>query len=138
MENALELDKPFVKKRDDPLLETSKIIYVNHLKNAQKGRLIIILASIVLTIMAILTICLLQYSKYTDFKNKNYENKTIWLCYASQISNIDMISTPISFVLILFYIVIYKRRVLMRDRFKFRNFGIPMMSSCWKKVKFLF
>ena len=132
------LDEPLVS--DDPLLETSKIIYDNHiqhLKHHKRGKLnpaIIATVSILLTITTILTIFFLQYTKYTDYINKTYGNKTNWLCYTSQISTIDIISTPISLLLIVFYVVIYKRRVFMREKFAFRNFGIPMICSPWRKV----
>jgi hypothetical protein len=60
-------------------------------------------------------------------------DRTRSLCESIQISSIDIISTPIAGALIIFYIVLYKRRVFLRHKFRYRNVGVPMIVSCWNK-----
>ena len=63
----------------------------------------------------------------------DYIDQTRSFCNAIQVSSIDIISTPISAALIILYIVLYKRRVFLRYKFKYRNIGLPMIFSCWSK-----
>ena len=64
----------------------------------------------------------------------DYINQSEAFCNIIQFSEIDVISTPISFLLIIMYILIYKRRVFLRNKFKYRNIGLPMIVSVWNKV----
>ena len=79
---------------------------------------------------------MLQYDEYFAYVNQRYDyiNQSEAFCNIIQFSEIDVISTPISFLLIIIYILIYKRRVFLRNKFKYRNIGLPMIVSVWNKV----
>ncbi len=63
-----------------------------------------------------MTIGLLQYDEYFALMNYriDYFNKTHGFCNVVDFNNIDIISTPIAGALILFYIILFKRRVFLR------------------------
>lgn len=123
--------------------KTSEPIYEAYRRRQLEGnvrsKLVFFLSSF-LCISAVLTIGLLQYDEYFAFINdrNDYIQNTKSLCKKIDISNIDIIATPIAGFLVILYIFIYKRRVFLRDKFRYRNFGIPMMVSLWNKTDRLF
>jgi hypothetical protein len=124
-------------------LKTSHVIYEAYrqrdLEGKHRTRLVLIL-SCLLSLAVIAAIGLLQYDEYFALIHDriDYINQSKSFCNATQLANIDIISTPIAGALILFYIVLYKRRVFLRTKFKFRNIGLPMQISCWNKRDRLF
>jgi hypothetical protein len=80
---------------------------------------------------------MLQYDEYFAYVNQRYDyiNQTEKYCDATKpLSSIDIISTPIAAFLLILYIIIYKRRSFLKNKFKYRNIGIPMTVSVWNKV----
>ena len=122
----------------DVLLSTSKIIYERDRLGQLQGRIqnrIVYFVSLLLAATSIVIIYLLQYDEYFVYINQTYDkNQTKRFCDSSKAYQIDLISTPIAAALILFYILIYKRRVFLRNKFKYKNIGLPMIVSCWNKV----
>lgn len=117
----------------------SDVIYESYRRKQLEGkirsRIVFLLASF-LAIGAIISVGLMQYDEYFAFINDRFEyiNQTKSFCNAIGLANIDIISTPIAGALCLVYIVLYKRRLFLRDKFKYRNVGLPMLVSCWKKT----
>ena len=123
----------------EPLVRTSQIIWEHdRLKKIEgKHRVKIIFGiSCLLAVSTVIAICMLYYDAYDAKINQRFDyfNNTNSFCDASQFSEIDLISTPIAACLIILYIIIYKRRVFLRNDFKYRNIGLPMVVSCWNKV----
>ena len=127
------------KKEQEELIKTSEIIKNQYRFQKLEGKFrikSIFLISCFLAISVIIIICMLQYDEYFAYINlrRSYINKTKAFCNLIEFSEIDVISTPISFLLIIIYILIYKRRVFLRNKFKYRNIGLPMIVSVWNKV----
>ena len=85
-----------------------------------------IVLSGILTIISLTFIALLQLDSYYE---SNYVNKTDFFCGENKLLQIDYLSTIMSVVLIIFYIILNKRRSLFRDKFKFKYIGIPMIGK---------
>jgi hypothetical protein len=123
--------------------ETSEVIYEAYRRRQLEGkirsRLVIFLATF-MACGAVFCIAILQYDEYLALQNDrlDYINSTEILCNLTSLANIDIISTPIAAFLILTYILIYKRRVFWRDKFHYRNIGLPMIVSCWNKTNRLY
>lgn len=123
----------------DCLAYTSDIIYEKYRQKNLEGDLrikLIFLISCLLSVGSIIVICMLQYDAYFAYINQRFdyiENMAVF-CEESKFYNIDLISTPIAAALLLLYIAIYRRRVFLVKKFKFRNIGVPMIVSCWNKV----
>jgi hypothetical protein len=49
-----------------------------------------------------------------------------------------MVSTPLAAFLLIIFIIIYKRRVFLKNKFKYRNIGLPMTVSLWNKTDRLY
>jgi hypothetical protein len=117
----------------------SDIIYQRYRnKKLEKKELniLIILSSIILAAGSILTIVFLNVDQaYASFnKRTDYLNAQGFLCDKFNTGVIDIICTSISTILIIIYIIIYKRRVFLREKFKYRNVGVPMINSSWSKT----
>ena len=125
--------------KNEELIDTSRII-TDHYKFKKLERKFkvksIFFISCLLAISVVVIICVLQYDEYYANINQRYDyiNQSEAFCNIIQFSEIDVISTPISFLLIIIYILIYKRRVFLRNKFKYRNIGLPMIVSVWNKV----
>jgi hypothetical protein len=137
--NIEKIDYYNSKKEQEELIKTSEIIKNQYRFQKLEGKFrikSIFLISCFLAISVIIIICLLQYDEYFAYINlrRSYINKTKAFCNLIEFSEIDVISTPISFLLIIMYILIYKRRVFLRNKFKYRNIGLPMIVSVWNKV----
>lgn len=123
----------------DQLIRTSDVIYEKYRQKRLEGSTRVILVfciSCLLSIAAIISICVLQYDEYIALLNDriDYIANTAKFCNSIELSSIDIISTPIAGALLLLYIIIYRRRVFLRNKFKYRNIGLPMVVSCWDKV----
>ena len=110
--------------------QTCQIIHEQHRWKKLEGRIRIILnflLSLLLATGSIIIIGVLQYDEYFAFINQrqDYINATKSFCNVTAFDKIDIISTPISCVLILLYIILYKRRVFLRHKYKYRNIGLP-------------
>ena len=128
---------------DETKSRACEIIYEASRRRLLEGKLrtiLIFFLSVLLSVSAIASISILQYDEYFAFVNdrSDYINATKSFCSAVNISNIDVVSTPIAAVLLLVFIVLYKRRVFLRDRFKFRNIGLPMIIPIWNKTDRLY
>jgi len=87
---------------------------------------------------SILTISLFQYEEYLKTINQNNVSNTsvnivLENCKMIKIANIDIISSSISFSITLTFIMFSKRLSFMRSRFRYRNIGLPAISSSWNK-----
>ena len=92
--------------------------------------------SILLALGFVLAVFFIQFDEFTANLNDrdDYVKKAKSFCETSQFADIDIISTPIAASLIILYILIYRRRVFLRNKYKYRNIGLPMIVSCWNKV----
>jgi len=101
---------------------------------SKKSKIVLVVSSI-LTIISIVCITLLQLDSYYE---TDYVKKVEFFCGKNKLLQIDYLSTLISLLLIIFYIILNKRRSLLRDKFKFKYIGIPMIVSCWSKKNRLY
>ena len=129
---ALQFDQ------DDSLKETCEVIYERYRRNKLEKnylKLIRFLLSLVLSIGTIVLISLVNYDVVSAVKN----NQTKYLDSVQETCNkitygvIDLISTPVSIALLIFYVIIYKRRVFLVKNFKYKNIGLPMITTIWNK-----
>jgi Na+/melibiose symporter-like transporter len=125
--------------KTDALNDTSNIIVDHYRFKKLEGKFrikSIFLISCLLAIFVVVIICMLQYDEYSAYVNQRYDyiNQTEKHCNATKLSSIDIISTPIAAFLLILYIIIYKRRRFLKNKFKYRNIGIPMTVSVWNKV----
>lgn len=139
-EEELEQVRSFTKfdNLPDSRAQTSEIIYERRRRIKLEGSTrttLIVCLSVLLSISAIVSISLLQYDEYFAFINdrNDYISNSQAFCRKVNLANIDIISTPIAAALLILYVVLYKRRILWRYKFKYRNIGIPMMISLWRK-----
>ena len=117
---------------------TCEVIYERSRRKKLEGStrtFLIFLLSIVLSVGAITSISLLQYDEYFAYVNdrNDYIDSSQVYCKKISYADIDILSTSIAGALILLYVLLYKRRIFLRNRFRYRNVGIPMMISMWKK-----
>lgn len=122
---------------------TSEPIYETYRREQLEGNIrsrLVFFLSTFLAISAIIAIALLQYDEFIAFINDrdDYIERTKLLCNQIEFSNIDLVATPIAFFLILLYVLIYKRRVFLRSKCRYRNIGVPMIVSCWNKTDRMF
>ena len=123
---------------NSPLKNTCEIIYQRHRRRKLEKKYlnsVLFFISIVLSIGTILIISLVNYDEVFAVKNDrmDYLNTTHSLCDNITYGVIDLISTPIAAALLILYIILYKRRVFLRDKFKYRNIGLPMIVTNWRK-----
>jgi hypothetical protein len=140
--NFLETNNEIVNSKK--LIFNEKINALKSLKQKKsirsyKTSLILIILSSILSLVSIISISILQYSNYRAFitNNTNLINKTEAYCFLRS-NYIDFVSTPISLVLILIYILLFKRRIFWRNKFRYRNVGLPMIVSCFNKTERLY
>ena len=124
--------------RQDNLMFTSDIIYEHY----RRGKLrktyfnfMIYFISILMSIGTILIISFVNYDVAFAARNQrnDYLDSTHSACEKISYGIIDLISTPVAIALLIFYIVLYKRRVFLREKYKYKNIGLPMILSVWKK-----
>ena len=137
--------QPVVKRKNSAmkktglLRKTSEIIYENFRKRRLEGYTrskLVLAVSVLLAASVIIIICMLKYDDYFAYINQrdDYVNSVQSTCANTKFLEISVISTPIAISLLILYTIIYKRRVFLREKFKFRNFGLPMIISVWNKV----
>jgi hypothetical protein len=124
---------------DDVLRATSEVIYENHRKQVLEGKIrtkLVFIPSVLLAASLIVIICFLNYDEYFAYINQrdDYVNSANDICGSLRFKKIDIISTPIASFLLILYALIYRRRIFLRNSFKYRNFGLPMIVSLWNKV----
>ena len=125
-------------RKEDHLKNTCEIIYEHYRRRKLEKKylnLILFFISILLTIGTILIISLVNYDESFAALNDRqaYLNSTHYACKKITYGVIDLISTPIALVLTVFYMVLYKRRVFLRNKFKYKNIGLPMIVTNWTK-----
>lgn len=112
------------KNKSDP-------IYYSYEYNRTKTKwYILALFTSIITIVCISLIVYLQIY-YKDLSGGR------GLCFENE-NYINVFSIPIAGCLIIFYSLLFKRRVFLRNKFKFSNIGLPMVISCWNKENRLF
>ena len=126
--------------RFDSREKTSDVIYEFYCHKKQVGvtcSRIIFCISIFMAIIGITLIGIIQYHEYYLVVVEGVSHNTIEdskkFCNDSTVGNIEYVTTSIATTLIFFYILLYKRRVAMRNKFEFRNIGLPMITSLWNK-----
>jgi hypothetical protein len=128
--------------KDSHLKDTCDIIYQHHRRRKLEKKylnLILFFISIVMSIGTILVISFVNYDEVFAARNDriDYLNSTHQLCGEITYGVIDLISTPIALALLIFYIILYKRRVFLKDKFKYNNIGLPMIvTSTNKRARF--
>jgi hypothetical protein len=122
----------FSESTSEPIYEAFRR---RQLEGKARSRMVFVMSSI-LAICGVFTITILQYDDYQAFvKNRlKYINATKVFCDKTDIANVDLLSTPIAIGLIIFYTILYKRRVFWRNKYRYRNVGLPMIVSCWNKT----
>lgn len=100
-------------------------LYRNRQLEGKKRSTLIFCVSSLLAACSAAAIILMQIDEYKAFINDRFDyiNRTKELCSKLEIVNIDMTSTPLAFLIIFLYILLYKRRVFLREKFKYRNVG---------------
>ncbi len=119
----------------------SEVVYErNRRKKLEENSIktINLLITSILAMASILTISLFQYEEYLKTINQNNVSNTsvnivLENCKMIKIANIDIISSSISFSITLTFIMFSKRLSFMRSRFRYRNIGLPAISSSWNK-----
>jgi hypothetical protein len=122
----------------DRLRETCEVIYERHRRQKLEKKffkLVVFLISIILSIGTILIISFVNYDMVFAIQNKrtSYIDSVTASCDSITYGVIDLISTPMAIVLLLMYIVLYKRRVFLVNKFKYKNIGLPMLVTVWSK-----
>ena len=138
-EISLKPTDSFDNSSKDALRATSEIIYEHHRKEILEGKIrtkLVFIPSVLLSASLIFIICLLNYDEFFAYINQryNYVKSGDDVCASLKFKNIDLVSTPIAFALLVLYAIIYRRRVFLRNNFKYRNLGLPMVVSLWSKV----
>ena len=117
--------------------EISNIVHDTNQDNrtTQVLRIIVFLISCAISITVVILIGFLQYHQYENIINNKTSGigKKSFICRAIDTDNINVISSIAAALLILLYIFIYKRRVFLVDKFKYKNIGLPAIISCWNK-----
>jgi hypothetical protein len=122
-----------------------KLDYLNELNHGRKieNKIRSKYVYLVCTLLSFATIAIISLFQYEDYKaliedRYDYINSTKSFCGSMNIATIDLISTPIAIFLILFYMLLFKRRTLFCNTFKYKNVGLPMIVSCWNKSDRMF
>lgn len=118
---------------------TNWTIHENILREnfAARNKNLIYLIAVCLGLNGIICITLYQYSAYDHFiQNQTQINlEHTFLCSKKVFMiNIDILSTSLSLLMLISYAIIYNRRNFLRNKFKCKSFGLPMILSCWQKV----
>lgn len=100
-----------------------------------EGKIVFFL-SLIISVALLIAIGLLQFDEYDSYlKQRNsYLLYTGILCYAVDIGGFDIITTPLAVIIIIIFIILYKRRSLCIKRCGWKNFGLPMIVSVWNKT----
>lgn len=120
-------------------MDTCEPIYeLNRRRKLENNRVVarlIVALSIFLTFCVVLLISFLQYDEYLNFLRDRGESfkKQKLVCEIVNLAIVEIVSTPLAFLLVLMYILLFKRRVFLKDKFSYRNIGLPMIVSCWNK-----
>ena len=106
-----------------------------HLFGKYEGIIVAVLG-IFVSIALLAVIGILQYDVYDSFlKIKNtYILYSGIVCFAVDIGGIDIVTTPVAFLLIIIFTIIYKRRSFCINRCSWKNLGLPSIVSLWKKT----
>lgn len=116
-------------------------IYEHYKNNHSKIKpYLLTIIPLIITVASIILIIFLQYDNYNSFINGNFtvdEDLNDGLCFEKD-NYINIISTPIAIFLIIFYLFLFKRRSFLINKYKYKNFGLPMIVSCWNKENRLF
>lgn len=110
-----------------------------HLNEKIRNKLTFTLSAL-LAIATIAVIAICQYNEYKAFieDHFHYINSTKSFCNRFNDAQSTVITTPIAVNLLILYVLLYKRRIFRRDKYKYRNVGLPMIVSCWNKNDRLF
>lgn len=109
------------------------------MRNVQERRrfdyLIICILSIIVTITSVVLIAVLQSDEYHAVLDDRFEyiNATTSFCKVLNMSDIDIISTPIAFLLICIFAFLSKRRSLCRKKCKWPYLGLPQIIGVFSK-----
>ena len=120
---AKDLKDNIIRNTCEPIYE---LIRKRELEGLQRRKAILIL-SIFISFCAIAIIAFLQHDELSAYhaQRMDYINSSHIFCNIVDIANVDIISTPLAMSIVVFYIFIYKRRVFLRNDYKFRNIGLP-------------
>ena len=134
-ENEVNKTKTY---KPDSREHTSDVIHHTYRRKRLEGNFrlwLVFLASILIGITGIAFIGILQYDEYFAFINdrSDYIINSKNFCTSTTKANIEYISTSIAGALLIFYVILYKRRIYLREKFKYRNIGLPMITSLWSK-----
>jgi hypothetical protein len=122
----------------DNLKFTSDIIYEYYRRGKLRKTYFNSMIFFISILMSIGTIVIISFVNYDEaFAAKNHRNDYLEsshsACKKNSYGLINLISAPVAIALLIFYIVLYKRRVFLREKYKYKNIGLPMILSVWNK-----
>jgi hypothetical protein len=137
MDNKIGTEVPNFYHQDN-LKHTSDIIYEHYRRGKLRKKYFNFMIFFISILMSIGTILIISFVNYDEaFAAKNQRNDYLDSSHSSceniSYGVIDLISTPVAIALLIFYIVLYKRRVFLREKYKYKNIGLPMIISVWNK-----
>lgn len=97
-------------------------------------KIIVFFSSLLLSILMLLSIALVQnneYNQYIKSKNSSSPRENSNIC--KTLVHYDVIRTPISSIILLVFIIMHKRRSFLISICDWKNIGLPMIVSVWKK-----
>jgi hypothetical protein len=98
--------------------------------------IVIVVISIIFACCCIGIVAYMQFYTY-DCLVRNDTVPLIQLeltCKTIYYGNFEIMSGPSALLIIIFYIILYKRRTFLVERFRFQHIGLPMIVSCWSKT----
>jgi hypothetical protein len=124
--------------KPDPLAETTNVIYERYRRKRLQTiplNIGIFICSILLAICTTFLIIFINYDQVEAVLNlrTDYLDAENASCNKIVYGVIDLISTPIAVAVLVLFVIMYKRRVFLRGKFKYRNIGLPMITTTWNK-----
>ena len=124
--------------KSDVLSDTSEIIYERYRRQRLQTiplNIGILVCSILLAICTTFLIIFINYDQVDAVLNlrTDYLESENSSCNKITYGVIDLISTPVAVAVLVLFIIMYKRRVFLRKKFKYRNIGLPMITTTWNK-----
>jgi hypothetical protein len=104
-------------------------------KNETRQQFIIIASfSIILLVICCTTLGIIQYQNYVELTNNITNTESQETCAILDYGNFEIVLSTISLFIMIVYVVLHKRRSLLRNKFAMQNIGLPSIVSCWNKT----
>jgi hypothetical protein len=102
---------------------------------------IVLSLSIVLSVLILFSIGFIEYNDFNEFiPNENSTDPDFDpnSNFCKLIIKFDVVTIPIAILIIIIFIILHKRRSFCFNSFNWKNVGLPMIISSWKKSDRLF